>query len=90
MSLPERQLAISKIPDKLEVLPRPKLWDIKAVELYTKWRPILPSWARDLTCPKPSDAVLQKVKLSRSVKTKEHTQKRKLEAIENWNVNNYK
>ena len=78
LSLPERELAISKMPDKLEVLPRPKLRDIKAVELYTKWRPILPSWARNVTCPKPTDAVLQKVKLSRSVKIKERTQKRKL------------
>ena len=81
MSTPERRAAISKMPDELEVLPRPELRDIKAVELYTKWRPIIPSWARDLTCPKPSDDVLQKVKLSRSVKIKERTQKRKLDEV---------
>ena len=75
------------MPEELEVLLRPELKDIKAVELYTKWRPLLPSWARDITCPKPSDDVIKKIKLSKSTKTKERTEKRELKELESSKKN---
>ena len=83
MSLPDRKKSLLKMPEELEVLPRPELKAIKAVELYTKWRPLLPSWARDITCPKPSDDAIKKIRLSKSTKTKERTEKRKLKELEN-------
>ena len=80
MSADERKVAISTMPNELDLLPRPGLKDIKFVELFTKWRPILPSWARDSTCPKPPDEVLERVKASRTSKSKERAgKKRKLD-----------
>ena len=79
----ERKIAISTMGDDLDVLTRPELRDIKAVELYTKWRPLLPEWARDSTCPKPSEKVLEKVRASKSSKSKQLIEKkRKLEEEE--------
>ena len=61
----ERCLAISKILEDLEVLPEPGLQPIKAVELYTKWGPLLPEDAREITCPRPSEEIILAVKARR-------------------------
>ena len=42
--------------------------DIKAADLYNKWRPLLPPECRDITCPHPGDEVLQKVANERKSK----------------------
>ena len=76
MSPAMRKVAISNMSNELDELTAPGLRDIKSVELYTKWRPLLPESARDSTCPKPSDLVMKKVKLAKSAKRKE--KKRKL------------
>ena len=46
--------------------------EIKQVELYRKWRPYIPQYAQDITCPKPDDAILLRhkdtVKVKRNAK----------------------
>jgi len=46
----------------LQVIQPPGLPDIKKVELYTKWRPLLPAAFVDLTCPYPGDEVMARIK----------------------------
>ena len=41
---------------------------MKQVELYRKWRPLVPEEFRDEICPKPSDQILEIVKKERSEK----------------------
>ena len=43
---------------------------IKQVELYLKWRPLLPDEYKDEMCPKPSDQVMEKVKNDKKDKAK--------------------
>ena len=50
---------------------QPGLSEIKQVELYSKWRPLLPEQYQDEMCPKPSDNVLENVKKDRAKKRKE-------------------
>ena len=44
--------------------------EIKQVELYTKWRHLLPDEYKDIMCPKPDDNILLRVKKERSEKAK--------------------
>ena len=44
--------------------------EIKQVELYTKWRHLLPNEYQDIMCPKPDDNILLRVKKQRSEKAK--------------------
>lgn len=60
--------------NELKVLTPPGLRPIKQVELYSKWAPIMPKWAADITCPKPSDEVMKSV---RAEKTSKAAAKRK-------------
>ena len=60
MPAEERKIVISTMCDELDVLERPGICDIKAVEFFTKWRPILPSCARESTCPKPPDIAMER------------------------------
>ena len=45
-------------------LDKPGLSVMKQVHMYTKWRPLLPIELQDITCPKPSDDVVNKCKSS--------------------------
>ena len=53
-----------------QVLTPPGLKPIKQVELYTKWRPVVPEEFRDHICPKPPDHVLELVKKQKAEKQK--------------------
>ena len=46
----------------------PGIPEIQQVEMFTKWRPLLPPYARDLTCPRPLNAVMQRIKDKRNKK----------------------
>ena len=46
----------------------PGIADIKKVELYTKWRKLIPSQFQDEICPKPEDNVLLKIKAQKAKK----------------------
>ena len=53
---------------KLKNKKRPGLRDIKQVDLYEKWGPLVPVQFRDEICPKPSDKILKSVKEERKAK----------------------
>jgi hypothetical protein len=54
----------------------PGLREVKLVELYTKYRPLIPEQFRDELCPKPSDEVLGNISKQRNDKQKARTKKR--------------
>ena len=60
---------------KLKKEKRPGLREIKQVDLYEKWGPLVPAQFRDEICPKPSDKIIKSVKQER--KAKRNTQKYK-------------
>ena len=43
-------------------LVEPGLSEQKQIHLYCKWRPLLPIEAQDITCPKPTEDVIQRCK----------------------------
>ena len=57
----------------------PGLKEIKMVELYTKFRPLLQQKNRNKTCPYPGDAVMKRVKDARKKKTA--TKKEKIAVV---------
>ena len=36
--------------------------------MYQKWRPLLPEYAKDITCPKPIDTVIENIRSQKSRK----------------------
>ena len=66
----ERARRIASMPQDLKNLQPNGLRPIKQVELWKKWGPLLPEAARKITCPKPSDEVIESIKLSNREKTK--------------------
>ena len=51
---------------------------IKQVELYSKWRPLLPEEFRDIMCPRPSDEVINLIKERNREKRRTSTKQKKL------------
>ena len=49
----------------------PGIADIKQVELYQKWRNLVPDQYQDSICPRPSDNILLKVKRDKAKKAKD-------------------
>ena len=62
---------------ELEVLTPAPLRDIKQVELYFKWGPLLPLWVQEITCPRPSDSILDRVKESTKAKNRVKAEKQR-------------
>ena len=84
-SAEERARRIARMAKDLKNLQPNGLRPIKQVELWKKWGPLLPEAARKITCPKPSDEVIESIKLSNREKTKTRKnmkRKRKETAIE--------
>ena len=48
-----------------------ELRPIKQVELWKKWGPLLPEEARKVTCPKPSQEVIDSIKERNREKTRQ-------------------
>ena len=76
----ERKAAIARMANEIKVLTSPGLRDIKAVELYTKWGPLIPEWVRESTCPRPSDEVILAVKNNRKEKAHARTRRKRVHA----------
>ena len=74
-NIPSDQRASLLSSFELEEMEPPGLKEIKKVELYTKWRKFVPEQFQDIICPKPPDAVEQRVKDDR----KERKRKREVE-----------
>ena len=60
---------------KIKKEKRPGLREIKQVNLYEKWVPLVPLELRDEICPKPSDKIINSVK--EETKTKRNIRKYK-------------
>ena len=69
MTANDRKIAISSMLNNLNVLKSPGIRPIKQVELYTKWRTLIPDVNdREETCPRPSDEILESVKKQKNSK----------------------
>ena len=62
----DRQHYLANVQPK--TIPNPGLSDIKQVHLYTKWRKLVPTEFQDITCPKPNEDVISRIK--KDTKTK--------------------
>ena len=56
--------------------------EIRKVELYTKWRKLIPDQYQDIICPKPDDHIIIKVKRDKAkrAKNKLEVKKKQLES----------
>ena len=66
----DRKRLIANMEADLKQLTSPGLRPIKQVELWKKWGPLLPESAREVTCPKPSDEIIESIKKSNWEKSK--------------------
>ena len=66
---------------KVEVIKAPGLKPIKQVELYQKWRPLVPEEFADKICPKPPDSILETVKNERAEKKAKKAPKKNAQAL---------
>ena len=64
------RLALLKSP-QLDVIEAPGIPPIKQVELFSKYRALIPEEFRDTTCPEPSDDIKNKIKSERNTKQRE-------------------
>ena len=69
----QRQALLAKGPPQM-YMSRPGLKERKQVELYTKWRNLLPEEDKDITCPKPTTKVTSNVKATIKKKRIEKTE----------------
>ena len=70
----------SKLLSEPRVLKPPGLREIKQVELYTKYRPLVPRIYQDELCPRPSDKVLERISSERREKGRNKRQAKKVAA----------
>ena len=57
-----RSHKIARMTQELKELVPTPLKPIKQVELWKKWGPLLPEYARKVTCPRPTDEVIRSIK----------------------------
>ena len=50
---------------------------MKQVDLYKKWRPLLPAEFQDITCPKPAEKTINQIKDVQKDKNKERQERKK-------------
>ena len=74
-----RAREIAKMEEKLVQLVPTGLKPIKQVELWKKWAPLIPEEFRAVTCPKPSDEVINSIKERNREKSKNRTKQKKLQ-----------
>ena len=75
----ERIRKIAQMETELVQLKPTPLKPIKQVELWKKWAPLLPQEFRDITCPKPSDEVINSIKERNRETSKIRTKQKKLQ-----------
>ena len=69
----------SLLPDNI---PAPGIPDIKKVELYSKYRPLIPQTFQDTTCPHPGEDILDRIKSQRNKKQQQRQQQKKRKKID--------
>ena len=75
----ERARKIANMEQDLVQLQPTPLKDIKQVELWKKWGPLLPKHAREITCPKPPESVINSIKERNREKSKKRTKQKRLQ-----------
>ena len=78
---PDRPTLLKSPP--LDTLVPPGIPPIKQVELFSKFRGLIPEAFRDVTCPDPGDEIKGKIKSERNTKQRERNKKIKMEATHN-------
>jgi hypothetical protein len=76
-ALTPEQLALLKLP-QLESIVAPGIPPIKQVELFSKYRGLLPVQYQDITCPDPGNDVKIKIKSERNTKQRERTKAKRM------------
>ena len=71
LNLSERVIATNRMDQGLEVLPPTPRKPIKAVEIWKKWVPLIPKYARLITFLKPSNEIIDCIKERNTNKTRE-------------------
>ena len=84
-----RAREIAKMEEDLFQLKPTPLKDIKQVELWKKWGPLLPEGAREETCPRPSDDVIKSIKDRNSEKGRLKAKQKKLQNATKSSDNNF-
>ena len=95
--------AVQRIPEELEgkiltmlsslvAIEPPGMREIKQVELFTKWRPLITEKYRDLNCPKPSPEIMERIMQSKIAKqnSKNTSKKTSKKATPNSSLNSKK
>lgn len=67
-------------PPALRAIVPPGIPPIKQVELFTKYRGLIPEAFRETTCPDPGEEIKKKIRSDRNAKQRERSKKIKLEA----------
>ena len=62
LNLEEIVISINRIDQDLEVLQPTPLNPIKSVEIWKKWVTFLPKYSIPITCPKPSNEIIDSIK----------------------------
>ena len=62
----------------MQVIPDPIIPDIKRIELFAKYRLLIPLQFQDITCPHPGNKALAKIKSERNTRVRKR-QKQKME-----------
>ena len=70
-------IAIKIMEQDLGVLQPPPLNPIKDVELRKKWGPLLTNYTRLITCPKPSNVIIDSIKERNHNNTRESTERKR-------------
>ena len=65
--------------DQPDTIPEPGIKEIKRVELYSKYRPLIPEEFQDETCPYPGKDVMDRIKAKKNATARERaaTKRRK-------------
>jgi len=82
MNPKDRAEAIRHMERNLKQLVPTPLKPLKQYELWKRWRPLLPEYARDITCPKPSDEVIKSIKERTRNKGRIRTAAKKQKTVE--------
>ena len=67
-------------PPALRAIVPPGIPPIKQVELFTKYRGLIPEAFRETTCPDPGEEIKKKIRSDRNTKQRERSKRIKLEA----------
>ena len=63
--------------DQPDIIPEPGIQEIKQVELFTKFRPLLPEKYQDVTCPFPGQEIMDRIKATKNATARDRAAKKR-------------